>query len=78
MVESVLDPLIAPGTALSRSRFEDRTFSLGDNLKDGVHTAYGVVRIRDHTELELKFNDPATGLLHPGVRDDCRFCALTM
>ena len=72
MVESVLDPLIAPGTALSRSRFEDRTFSLGDNLKDGVHTAYGVVRIREHTELELKFNDPATGLLHPGVRETIR------
>ncbi|MGL4205694.1 MAG: methyl-accepting chemotaxis protein [Aeromonadaceae bacterium] len=72
MVESVLDPQIAPGTALSRSRFEDRTFSLGDNLKDGVHTAYGVVRIREHTELEIKFTDPATGQLHPGVRETIR------
>ncbi|MGL4755265.1 MAG: methyl-accepting chemotaxis protein [Aeromonadaceae bacterium] len=72
MVRSVLDPAIVPGTALSRSRFEDRTFSLGDNLKDGVHTAYGVVRVREHTELELKFNDPATGELHPGVRETIR------
>ncbi|MCD8548097.1 MAG: methyl-accepting chemotaxis protein [Aeromonadaceae bacterium] len=69
MVKSVLDPAIVPGTALSRSRFEDRTFSGGDNLKDGVNTAYGVVRIRHHTELELMFTDPATGQLHPGVRE---------
>jgi methyl-accepting chemotaxis protein len=72
MVKSVLDPAIEPGVALSRSRFEDRTFSLGDNLKDGVHTAFGVVRVREHTELELKFNDPATGQLHPGVRETIR------
>ncbi len=69
MVESRFDPSIAPGTALSRSRFEDATFSHGENLKSGVHTAYGVVRVREHTELELRFTDPATGQLHPGVRE---------
>jgi len=69
MVKPAFDPAIKPGTALSRSRFEDNTFSLGDNLKDGVRTAYGTVRIRQHTELELVFNDPATGKLHPGVRE---------
>ena len=72
MVKSVLDPTLEPGVALSRSRFEDRTFSLGDNLKDGVQTAYGEVRVREQTELELKFNDPATGQLHPGVRETIR------
>ena len=72
MVQSRFDPAIAPGTALSRSRFEDRTFSGGDNLKDGVKTAYGVVRVQQHTELELVFNDPATGQLHPGVRETIR------
>lgn len=59
MVKSELDPTLEPGVALSRSRFEDRTFSLGDNLKDGVQTAYGEGPRAD--ELELKFNDPATG-----------------
>lgn len=58
---------VAPGTALSRSRFEDRTFTHGDNLKDGVATAWGTVRVEEHTELELIFTDPATGRLHPGV-----------
>ncbi|MGN7359168.1 methyl-accepting chemotaxis protein [Paenibacillus sp. SAF-054] len=60
---------IAPGTALSRSRFEDVTFTHGDNLKDGVRTDYGTVRVKHHTELELVFKDPATGELHPGVRN---------
>lgn len=69
MVKSVFDPSVKPGTALSRSRFEDDTFSLGDNLKQGVHTDFGTVKIRNHTELELVFNDPATGQLHPGVRE---------
>lgn len=69
MVKSVFDPKIKPGTALSRSRFEDNTFSLGDNLKQGVRTDFGTVRIHRHTELELVFNDPATGQLHPGVRE---------
>ncbi|WP_035054199.1 methyl-accepting chemotaxis protein [Andreprevotia chitinilytica] len=72
MVRSSFDPSIAPGTALSRSRFEDRTFSGGDNLKDGVHTAFGTVRVKEHTEFELIFNDPATGQLHPGVRETIR------
>lgn len=72
MVRSEFDPAIAPGTALSRSRFEDKTFSLGDNLKDGVRTDYGTVRVNRHTELELMFNDPATGQLHPGVRETIR------
>ncbi|WP_287878888.1 methyl-accepting chemotaxis protein [Aquitalea sp.] len=72
MVQSRFDSAIAPGTALSRSRFEDRTFSGGDNLKDGIKTAYGVVRVQQHTELELIFNDPATGNLHPGVRETIR------
>lgn len=69
MVESRFDSSIPPGTALSRSRFEDDTFSLGENLKSGVHTAWGSVRVKEHTELELRFTDPATGELHPGVRE---------
>lgn len=72
MVRSDFDPAIAPGTALSRSRFEDSAFTLGDNLKDGVRTDYGTVRVQKHTELELRFNDPATGQLHPGVRETIR------
>lgn len=69
MVDSRFDPSIQPGTALSRSRFEDHTFSLGDNLKQGVRTAFGTVQVSRHTELELRFTDPATGQLHPGVRE---------
>lgn len=69
MVESRFDPGIQPGTALSRSRFEDATFSHGENLKDGVNTRWGTVRVQQHTELELRFTDPATGKLHPGVRE---------
>ncbi|MGC3965278.1 MAG: methyl-accepting chemotaxis protein [Rhodocyclaceae bacterium] len=69
MVDSRFDPSIVRGTALSRSRFEDNTFSLGDNLKDGVRTAFGTVKVQRHTEFELVFNDPATGQLHPGVRE---------
>ncbi|MBZ0091017.1 MAG: methyl-accepting chemotaxis protein [Sulfuricellaceae bacterium] len=69
MVQSAFDPKISPGTALSRSRFEDSTFSLGDNLKNGVRTDFGTVRVARHTELELRFTDPATGELHPGVRE---------
>lgn len=72
MVDSRFDSRIQEGTALSRSRFEDRTFSLGDNLKDGVRTDWGVVRVSEHTELELRFTDPATGQLHPGVRETIR------
>ncbi len=72
MARAEFDPTIKPGVALSRSRFEDRSFSLGDNLKDGVNTAYGVVLVKDHTEFELVFNDPATKKLHPGVRETIR------
>ncbi|MDV2079026.1 methyl-accepting chemotaxis protein [Marinobacter xestospongiae] len=69
MIDSHFDPSIPPGTALSRSRFEDATFSHGDNLKDGIDTGFGTVRIREHTEFEIRFTDPATGKLHPGVRE---------
>ena len=67
MAKPVLNLHIAPGTALSRSRFEDLTFTHGDNLKDGVRTDYGIVSVKRHTELELRFTDPATNELHPGV-----------
>jgi methyl-accepting chemotaxis protein len=69
MVESRFDRSVKAGTALSRSRFEDAAFTLGDNLKQGVRTDWGVVRVSRHTELELRFTDPATGELHPGVRE---------
>jgi len=72
MAKPVFDPGVVPGTALSRSRFEDKTFSLGDNLKDGVATPFGSVRVQKHTELELRFNDPSSGQLHPGVRETIR------
>ncbi|MCE5181872.1 MAG: methyl-accepting chemotaxis protein [Betaproteobacteria bacterium] len=72
MAESRFDPSIKPGTALSRSRFEDGAFTLGDNLKQGVHTDFGTVRVTKHTELELVFTDPATMQLHPGVRETIR------
>ncbi|MED4603704.1 methyl-accepting chemotaxis protein [Paenibacillus validus] len=67
MASAGLQTHIAPGTALSRSRFEDRTFTHGENLKDGVTTDWGQVTVKEHTELELRFTDPATGDLHPGV-----------
>lgn len=67
MAKAGLNTQIAPGTALSRSRFEDRTFTHGENLKDGVTTDWGMVSIKEHTELEIIFTDPATGELHPGV-----------
>jgi methyl-accepting chemotaxis protein len=67
MIKSNRD--ILPGTAISRSRFEDNTFTLGDNLMDGVRTKkWGVVKINAHTEFEIIFNDPATGTLHPGIQ----------
>lgn len=69
MVNSQLDPSILPGTALSRSRFEDDTFSHGENLKSGINTAWGAVKIQKHTEFEIRFTDPATNQLHPGVRE---------
>lgn len=68
MSQSNLDPTIAQGIALSRSRFEDETFSFGENLKAGVHTKkWGVVKIDKHTEFEIRFTDPATNELHPGI-----------
>ncbi|WP_338131064.1 methyl-accepting chemotaxis protein [Cohnella rhizosphaerae] len=72
MAKPSLNTHIAPGTALSRSRFEDRTFTHGENLKDGVTTDWGVVSVKEHTELELMFTDPATGQLHPGVASTIR------
>jgi hypothetical protein len=61
---------VPQGMAISRSRFEDQTFSLGDNLKDGVKTKHwGIVKIKEHTELEIMFTDPATNKLHPGVQN---------
>lgn len=72
MVQSRFDPSIVQGTALSRSRFEDDTFSHGENLKQGVNTRWGTVQVKQHTELELRFTDPATGQLHPGVRETIR------
>lgn len=59
---------IEPGTAISRSRFEDNTFTLGENLKDGINTKkWGQVKVKDHTEFEIIFKDPATNELHQGV-----------
>lgn len=72
MVDSKFDPSIQQGVALSRSRFEDNTFSHGENLKSGVYTDYGVVKISRHTEFEIRFTDPATKELHPGVRETIR------
>ena len=68
MVES--DRGIKPGTAISRSRFEDNAFTLGDNLKDGIRTKnWGVIKIQKHTEFEIIFTDPATKELHKGVHN---------
>ncbi len=69
MVESNFDKSIQPGIALSRSRFEDDSFTGGENLLNGVNTAYGQVKIKRHTEFEILFTDPATQQLHPGVRE---------
>lgn len=61
---------ILPGTAISRSRFEDNTFTKGENLKDGVSTSkWGVVKIKKHTEFEIRFTDPKTKELHQGVQN---------
>lgn len=69
MVKPEYDKTILPGTALSRSRFEDDTFSHGENLKSGISTNWGTVKIKSHTEFEIRFTDPATKELHPGVRE---------
>lgn len=61
---------IAQGTAISRSRFEDNTFTLGENLKEGISTKkWGTVKIDKHTEFEVIFIDPATNKLHIGVNN---------
>lgn len=67
MIEPYFNKNIKTGTALSRSRFEDNTFSFGENLKEGVHTEQGIISIKQHTEFEIVFNDPSTSALHPGV-----------
>ena len=72
MVDSNFDRNIQQGVALSRSRFEDNTFSHGENLKSGIHTKWGTVGVNRHTEFEIRFTDPATGQLHPGVRETIR------
>ncbi|MEB0123827.1 methyl-accepting chemotaxis protein [Pseudomonas sp. CCI1.2] len=72
MVKATFDRSVQPGIALSRSRFEDNAFTHGENLKSGVNTAWGSVKIQRHTELELRFIDPATQQLHPGVRETIR------
>jgi len=60
---------IQQGTAISRSRFEDNTFTLGDNLKEGIKTkGYGMVQIEKHTEFEIVFNNPKSQCLHEGVQ----------
>lgn len=60
---------IAKGTAISRSRFEDNTFTLGENLKEGIRTKdFGTVKIAKHTEFEIVFNNPKTQKLHEGVQ----------
>ena len=69
MVKPEFDKSILPGTALSRSRFEDNTFSHGENLKGGITTDWGTVKVQQHTEFEIRFTDPATKELHPGVRE---------
>lgn len=80
MIEPYFNKNIKTGTALSRSRFEDNTFSFGENLKEGVHTEQGVISIKQHSEFEIIFNDPSTGALHPGVANTIKkgsnlFCA---
>jgi methyl-accepting chemotaxis protein len=72
MVKPEFDKSILPGTALSRSRFEDNTFSHGENLKGGITTSWGTVKVQHHTEFEIRFTDPATKELHPGVRETIR------
>ncbi|MGE7090974.1 methyl-accepting chemotaxis protein [Lysinibacillus sp. NPDC048646] len=69
MAKSNFDSLIPAGMALSRSRFEDRTFASGANLKSGIETKkWGVVKIAQHTEFELCFLNPATKKLHSGIK----------
>ncbi len=62
-----------PGSAISRSRFEDDSVVKGHNLKDGIPTGdWGVVQIEKHTEFELRFVDPATGDFTEGIENSIR------
>ena len=54
MVKPEFDKTILPGTALSRSRFEDNTFSHGENLKSGITTDWGTVKVKQHTECGVR------------------------
>lgn len=66
MVESSTG--IPPGTAISRSRFEDDSVVDGPNLKDGIQTEkWGIIKVERHTEFELHFIDPATEDLTEGI-----------
>lgn len=68
MARSNFNTSIEQGIALSRSRFEDSTFGLCDNLKSGIETKeWGVVRVARHTEFELTFLNPSTRKLHDGI-----------
>lgn len=72
MVRAGFDTQVQPGTALSRSRFEDDSIVPGPNLRSGVPTPRGELKVRRHTELELRLTMPSTGELHPGVRETIR------
>jgi len=67
MAQPHLQTGIPKGTALSRSRFEDDTFSNAEHLKQGIQTNSGTIQVHKHTELELVFKDPATDDLHYGI-----------
>ncbi|MDP2285972.1 MAG: methyl-accepting chemotaxis protein [Pseudohongiella sp.] len=72
MAKSNFDATIKPGTALSRSRFEDNSVIDGPNLKTGIKTPFNTIQINRHTELELVLTDPANDQLHPGIRETIR------
>lgn len=72
MAKSNFDASIKPGTALSRSRFEDNSVIDGPNLKTGIKTPFNNIQVKRHTELELVLTDPATNQLHPGIRETIR------
>src|SRR5690606_3490126 len=69
IAESCIDPHRDPGRALSRSPFEDSTNSHTSSLAHRIPTTWGTVSVREHTAFEIRFTDPATGQLHPGVRE---------
>jgi len=72
MAESRQDPSIKPGTALSRSRFEDDKVTPGESLRLGIDTGYGTVRVRNHTEFELILNNPVDNQLQTGLASTIR------